>query len=222
MSLWHASYLQTYLERDVRALRQVGDLTLFQSFLRVLAARSGQLLNLSDVGRDLGVVVNTVKAWLSVLEATYQVFVLRPYFANIGRRLVKTPKVYFTDTGTLCALVGLKDVDHAAAGPMGGVIFETAVIMEVFKTLTHRGEQPQLHFWRTAQGAEVDLVVEAGTQLLPVEIKLAATPNVGMAKGIVAFQAAFGSKAGAGWVVHPGETRLPLAPQVSALPFSEL
>jgi len=222
VSLWHASYLQTYLERDVRTLRQVGDLTLFQSFLRVLAARSGQLLNLSDVARDLGVVVNTVKAWLSVLEATYQVFVLRPYFANIGKRLVKTPKVYFADTGTLCALVGLKDIDHAAAGPMGGVIFETAVIMEVFKTLTHRGEEPRLHFWRTAQGEEVDLVVEAGTQLLPVEIKLAATPNPGMAKGIVAFQAAFGSKAGAGWVVHPGETRLPLAPQVSALPFAQL
>jgi predicted AAA+ superfamily ATPase len=222
VGLWHSSYLQTYLERDVRALRQVGDLTLFQNFLRVLAARSGQLLNLSDVARDLGVAVNTAKAWLSVLEATYQVFILRPYFANIGKRLVKTPKVYFTDTGTLCALVGLKSTEHAAAGPMGGVIFETAVVMEVFKTLTHRGEEPRLYFWRTAQGDEVDLVIETGTQLLPVEIKLAATPNPGMAKGILAFQAAFGSRAGAGWVVHPGETHLPLAPRVSALPFTEL
>jgi predicted AAA+ superfamily ATPase len=221
-SLWHSSYLQTYLERDVRALRQVGDLTLFQNFLRVLAARSGQLLNLSDVARDLGVAVNTAKGWLSVLEATYQVFVLRPYFANIGKRLVKTPKVYFTDTGTLCALVGLKSIDHAAGGPMGGVIFETAVVMEVFKTLTHRGEEPRLHFWRTAQGEEVDLVVETGTQLLPVEIKLAATPNPVMAKSILAFQKAVGSKAGAGWVVHPGDTRLPLAPQVTALPLLEL
>ena len=105
----------------MRALRLVGDLTLFQSFLRALAARCGQLLNLSDVARDLGVAVNTARAWLSVLEATYQVMVLRPYFANVGKRLVKTPKVYFTDTGTLCALVGLKSTDHAAAGPMGGL-----------------------------------------------------------------------------------------------------
>lgn len=222
VGLWHASYLQTYLERDVRALRQVGDLNLFQSFLRMLAARSGQLLNLSDMARDLGVAVNTVKAWLSVLEATYQVFILRPYFANIGKRLVKTPKVYFTDTGMLCALVGLKSAEHAAAGPMGGAIFETAVITEVFKTLTHRGEEPALYFWRTARGEEVDLVVDTGAQLIPVEIKLTATPNPGMANGIVAFQQALETKAGAGWVVHPGEMQLPLAPRVRALPFAEL
>ena len=176
---------------------------LFQSFLRVLAARSGQLLNLSDVARDLGVAVNTAKAWLSVLEATYQVLVLRPYFANIGKRLVKTPKVYFADTGMLCALVGLKTVEHAAAGPMGGVIFETAVITEVFKTLTHRGEEPRLYFWRTAQGEEVDLVVETGTQLIPVEAELAATPNPGMAKGIQLFRKRSGPKRGrGGWFIQ--------------------
>lgn len=222
LGLWHASYIQTYLERDVRALRQIGDLTLFQSFLRALAARSGQLLNLSELGRDLGLAVNTVKAWLSVLEATYQVFVLRPYFANVGKRLVKTPKVYFTDTGTLCALVGLKDPAHAAAGPMGGAIFETAVIMEVFKSLLHRGQDPQLYFWRTTGGVEVDLVVDIGTQLIPVEIKLTATPHPGMATGIKAFQQELGRKAGLGLVVHPGDTRLPLAPNVSSLPFAEL
>ena len=98
ISLWHSSYVQTYLERDVRSLRQVGDLTSFQSFIRALAARSGQLLNLSDAARDLGIAVNTAKAWLSVLEATFQVMVVRPYHANVGKRLVKTPKVYFTDT----------------------------------------------------------------------------------------------------------------------------
>ncbi len=116
----HRSYIQTYLERDVRTLRQVGDLTQFQNFLRALAARSAQLLSLADIGRDLGVALNTVKAWLSVLEASFQVVVVRPYFANIGKRLVKTPKVYFTDTGTLCNLVGLRDPGHAASGPMAG------------------------------------------------------------------------------------------------------
>ena len=222
LGLWHASYIQTYLERDVRALRQIGDLTQFQTFLRALAARCGQLLNLSELARDLGMAVNTVKAWLSVLEATYQVIILRPYFANIGKRLVKTPKVYFTDTGTLCALVGLKDPDHAAAGPMGGAIFETAVIMEVFKSLLHRGQDPQLYFWRTTRGAEVDLIVETGAQLIPVEIKLTATPHPGMAAGIKAFQEELGRKAGPGLVVHPGDIRLPLAPNISSLPFAEL
>jgi len=131
--------VQTYLERDVRTLRQVGDLSQFQIFLRALAARSAQLLNLSDLSRDLGIAVNTIKAWLSVLEATYQIHVLRPYLANIGKRLVKTPKVYFADVGTLCYLAGLKDPEHAMAGPMGGAIMETAVVHEVIRTLTHRG-----------------------------------------------------------------------------------
>jgi hypothetical protein len=222
IALWHASYVQTYLERDVRSLRQVGDLTLFQSFLRALAARSGQLLNLSDLARDLGVAVNTAKAWLSVLGATFQVLILRPYFANIGKRLVKTPKIYFTDVGTLCYLAGLRDPEHAAGGPMGGAIFETAVVSEIIKTITHRGDEPAVYFWRTAAGTEVDLVIEAGGKLVPIEAKLSATPRPPMASGILAFQREFGSRATAGYVVHPGEVRLPLAPGVTALPFGQL
>ncbi len=222
ISLWHSSYVQTYLERDVRSLRQVGDLISFQSFLRALAARTGQLLNLTDVSRDLGVAVNTAKAWLSVLEATFQVVVLRPYHANVGKRLVKTPKVYFTDTGMLCYLAGLKDPDHAAAGPLGGAILETAVLLEIVKAFVNRGEEPQIHFWRTSAGVEVDLVVEAGGKLIPIEVKLSATPRPAMASGIRAFQEDLGEKAGPGLVVHPGDVRLPLAPKVVALPFSEL
>jgi len=120
LHLWNSSYVQTYLERDVRSLRQIGDLGRFRSFLRAVAARTGQLLNLSDIARDLGVAVNTAKAWLSVLEATHQVFIVRPYFANIGKRLVKAPKVYFTDPGTLCHLTGLKDPEHARRRTAGG------------------------------------------------------------------------------------------------------
>ena len=222
ISLWHSSYIQTYLERDVRSLRQVGDLISFQSFLRALAARTGQLLNLTGVSRDLGVAVNTAKAWLSVLEATFQVVVLRPYHANVGKRLVKTPKVYFTDTGMLCYLAGLKDPDHAAAGPLGGAIFETAVLLEIAKAFVNRGEEPQIYFWRTSAGVEVDLVVEAGGKLIPIEVKLSATPRPAMASGIRAFQEDLGEKAGPGFVIHPGDVRLPLAPKVVALPFAEL
>ncbi|HYW48634.1 MAG TPA: ATP-binding protein [Bryobacteraceae bacterium] len=222
IALWHSSYIQTYLERDVRSLRQVGDLTSFQSFLRALAARSGQLLNLADVARDLGVAVNTAKAWLSVLEATFQVIVLRPYHANIGKRLVKTPKVYFTDTGTLCHLAGLKDPEHAAAGPLGGAIFETAVLLEIVKAFVNRGEEPQAYFWRTSAGVEVDLVVESGGKLIPIEVKLSATPRPAMANAILTFRQDLGKRAGPGYVVHPGNVRLPLAPNVVALPFTEL
>lgn len=220
--LWHSSYVQTYLERDVRSLRQVGDLTSFQGFLRALAARAGQLLNLSDVSRDLGVAVNTAKAWLSILEATFQVIVLRPYHTNTGKRLVKTPKVYFTDTGILCYLAGLRDAEHAVAGPMGGTIFETAVLLEIVKALVNRGEDPQVYFWRTSAGVEVDFVVQSGGQWIPIEVKLSSTPRPAMATAIGAFQEFQGSHAAPGWVVHPGDLRLPLAPAVTALPFAEL
>ena len=222
VSLWHSSYVQTYLERDVRSLRQVADLSQYQNLLRVLAARIGQLLNLSDVARDLGVALNTVKAWLSVLEATYQVMVLRPYFANVGKRLVKTPKVYFTDVGTLCHLAGLKDPEHAAAGPMGGAIMETAVLSEVVRTLTHSGIEPQVYFWRTTAGTEVDLLVDASGRLVPIEVKLSATPRPAMASSIRRFQRDMKAAALPGLVVHPGDIRLPLGPSVTALPFGEL
>ncbi len=220
--LWHSAYVQTYLERDVRTLRQIGDLTQFQSFLRALASRSAQLLQLSDLSRDLGVAVNTTRAWLSVLEATHQVMVLRPYFANVGKRLVKTPKVYFTDVGTLCYLAGLKDPAHAASGPMGGAILETAVITEIYKTLVHRGTDPQMYFWRTSSGTEVDALIESDQRLVPIEIKLSSTPRPAMASGIKAFLDDFRDRAAPGYVVHTGDIRLPMGAGVTALPFSGL
>ena len=222
ITLWHSSYVQTYLERDVRTLRNVGDLTQFQNFLRALAARSAQLLNLSELARDLGVAVNTAKTWLSVLEATYQAIVLRPYFANIGKRLVKTPKVYFTDVGTLCYLVGLRHPEHAAFGPMGGAIMKTAILSQIVKTLTHRGLEPQVYFWRTSAGTEVDIIVDSDGKLVPIEAKLSATMRPDMASGIKDFQKDLGERAAPGYVVHPGDVSLPLGPSVTALPIAEL
>jgi uncharacterized protein len=220
--LWHASYVQTYLERDVRGLRQIGDLTLFQNFLRTIAARSGQLLNLTDVARGIGLAVNTAKAWLAVLEATYQVVVLRPYFANIGKRLVKTPKVYLTDTGTLCYLLGLRDPLHAMSSPMAGPIFETAVLSEILKTKLGRGEEPQIYFFRTSTGIEVDFVLETNGKLIPIEAKSSATPRPEMAAPIETLRKDLPRRVQPGYVVHAGDVLLPLGGSALATPFSSL
>ncbi len=163
-----------------------------------------------------------MKAWLSLMEATYQIIILRPYFANIGKRLVKAPKVYFTDTGILCHLVGLRDPAHAAAGPMGGAIFETAVVSEIFKTLMHRGMEPRMYFWRTSSGTEVDIVIESGGRLVPIEVKLTSTPRPAMARGLISFREVFGDMAAPGYVLHMGNVRLPLGSGVTALPFGSL
>jgi len=180
------------------------------------------LLNLTDLAKDLGLALNTAKAWLSMLEATYQVLVLRPYFANIGKRLVKTPKVYFTDVGTLCYLSGLKDPAHAAAGPLGGAIMETAVLSEIVKTLMHRGLDPSVYFWRTSVGSEVDFLIEFGIKLVPVEVKLSATPRPSMAASIKTLRDDLGDRAAPGYVIHRGDMRIPLGSEVTALPFAEL
>jgi predicted AAA+ superfamily ATPase len=219
---WHASYVQAYLDRDLPSLRQIGDLAQFQRFFRALAARSAQLLNITDLARDLGLAVNTAKAWISVLEATGQVFILRPYFRDVGKRLVKTSKVYFADVGTLCYLVGLKDADHAMSGPMGSAIFETAVVGEIMRRLSGRGELPNLHFWRTSTGVEVDLVVETAGKLIPMDMKMSATPDRSMAKNIVSFRKDLFGKAEKGFVVHPGDVTLPLVPDAVALSIADL
>ena len=219
---WHASYVQAYLDRDLRSLRQIGDLTQFHMFLRAMAARSAQLLNITDLARDLGLAVNTVKAWISVLEATCQIFILRPYFRNVGKRLVKTSKVYFADVGTLCYLVGLKDADHAMSGPMGSAIFETAVVGEIMRRLSGRGKRPHLYFWRTSTGVEVDLIVEIAGKLIPIEIKTSATPDRSMARNIVAFRKDLYGQTEKGFVVHPGDVTLPLVPDAVVLPFADL
>ena len=219
---WHANHVQSYLDRDLRSLRQIEDLTRFHRFLRALAARSAQLLNITDLARDLGLAVNTVKTWISVLETTGQIFMLRPYFRNVGKRLVKTSKVYFADVGTLCYLVGLKDAEHAMSGPMGAAIFETAVIGEIMRRLSGRGERPHLYFWRTSTGAEVDLIVETAGKLIPIEIKTSATPDRSMARNIVAFRKDLYGQAEKGFVVHPGDVRISLVPDAVALPFADL
>ncbi len=220
--LWFQSYFQTHLERDVRALRQVGDLGQFQAFLRVTAARSGQVYSYSDVARDLGVAVNTVKSWLGVLEATHQAIILRPWFVSVGKRLVKSPKVYLTDVGTLGQLAGLREPAHIVGGPLAGAIFETAVIAEVLKAYLHRGRQPEIYFWRTSTGQEVDLIVETPEGIVPIECKATATPRVDHGDAVRRLRSDVGDRVRPGYVVHAGTHALPLGEGVTGLPLDAL
>lgn len=175
--LWCSSYVQTYLERDVRSITNVGDLTLFEQFVRMVAGRTGQILNVSELGRDVGVTSPTAKRWLSMLEASGLVFLLRPYHRNFGKRLMKSPKVYFIDTGLASYLFGLHDAMQLSQSPYWGALFETLVISEWVKVFLHAGKQPPLYFWRSSDGLEVDLIVDYGGKLFPLEIKATQTPT---------------------------------------------
>ena len=173
--LWCSSYIQTYLERDVRQIVNVGDLNTFHRFLRLCAGRTGQILNMSELARDVGISVPTIKKWLSVLEARYQIYLLPPHFKNLGKRIIKSPKLYFVDTGIATFLMGLHAKEPTLHGPMIGHLFETMVLSEWIKAFYHRGEKPELYYWRSRTGMEVDLVVDRNGRLYPLEIKATST-----------------------------------------------
>ncbi|MBP9726264.1 MAG: ATP-binding protein [Gammaproteobacteria bacterium] len=168
---WMSDYVMTYLERDVRQLIHIQDLRVFHRFLQMCAVRTGQLLNLSNLASDCGITHNTAKAWLSVLEASYLVFLLSPHHRNFNKRLVKTSKIYFYDTGLACFLAGIQSSEQLIAHPMRGSLFETWVVSELIKRRFNQGVMSDLYFWRDRQGHEVDVLIEQGAQLIPVEIK---------------------------------------------------
>lgn len=177
---WLGSYVRTYVERDVRLVSNVSDLTSFQRFVQLCASRTAQLLNLSSLALDAGISQPTAKAWLSILEATFIAFRLPPYFRNIGKRLVKTPKLHFYDTGLVCWLLGIRDSSQLRLHPLCGAIFETWVLTEILKHRMNRGEHAGLYFYRDRQGLEADIVIEEGRKLTVLEAKAGqtATPEL--------------------------------------------
>ena len=181
---WFASYVASYLERDVRQVSRIADLLQFQRFMRMMAARCGQLLNLNAVASDLGVAQTTARDWLTVLEATYVVFRLPPYHTNFGKRLVKTPKLYFHDTGLAAWLLGVRDAATLNTHPMRGALFENLCITEYIKHLRHSGAAGTPYFWRDNIGNEVDLLIENGGVLQPVEFKSGATFQTDWLRGL--------------------------------------
>ena len=177
--LWIRAYIETYIERDVRHLLNVQNLSSFETFLGVCAANHGQLLNMATVSRQCGISKPTVKAWAGILQASYVVTLLKPYYQNFGKRLVKSPKLYFIDPAIVCALTRQPTGEAALAGAMGGALFEGLVVSEAIKVIAMHGKLPDVFFWRSRDGLEVDLIVQTGGRLIPIEIKLTATPSMG-------------------------------------------
>ena len=181
---WSSQYFQTYLQRDVRSLTQVGDLDAFRRFVLLCAGRVGQLLNLSSLGNDCGVSHQTVRRWLSVLEASFVVFRLPPHHQRFNKRLTKSPKLYFVDTGLLCYLLQIRTADELAGHAMRGAVFENLVVADLMKRCFHAGIEPRLAFWRDHRGNEIDLVVNTPGGSVPVEIKSGATVASTFFKGL--------------------------------------
>lgn len=169
--LWCGSYIRLFLERDVRHIVNVGDLAAFERFLRLVAIRTGQILNISDLSRDAGISVPTASRWISVLQASYQVYLLPPYHVNISKRLIKSPKIYFGDTALASYLMGIHDPEVLLQGPFLGSLFETAVVLEHLKWASFSGETPSLSYFRTQDGIEIDLFIENGSKIHAREIK---------------------------------------------------
>ena len=199
-------YIQTYIERDIRALINIKDITRFQRFMVLFAGRVGQLANNAALSNDIGVSSTTVKDWISVLKATYVVIELQPFYANIRKRLVKTPKYFFCDTGLVCHLLGIQTSQQVLRDPLRGSLYENFIVMEILKSRLNRGKLPELYFYRDTHGNEVDLVVRDGGKLHPVEIKSASTFTPDFLTGIKRFQKVVGDEqCGSSAVIYNGE-----------------
>ncbi|MCP4610663.1 MAG: ATP-binding protein [Planctomycetes bacterium] len=197
-------YYQTYVERDVRKMRNIENQSGFEQFLKLLAGRAGRELNLQSISGQIGVSSPTLKQWLSVLEASFLVFRLPPFFNNFGKRLTKSPKIYFLDTGLLCYLLNIETSSQLERDPLFGNIFENMVVMEFFKYRHNMGAASNLHFFRDHNQNEVDLIYPHGSNAIPIEIKSSRTWNERFAKGVAYFQKISGQKE-KGIVVYDGE-----------------
>ncbi|MEK7997043.1 MAG: ATP-binding protein [Planctomycetota bacterium] len=202
---WYGGYLRTYVERDVRDVLRIGDLNTFQDFVRLCAGRSGQLLNLSSLAADCGITHPTAGAWLSVLEASSLVYLLHPHFRNFSKRIIKTPKLYFLDSGLLCYLLRIRNEGDLSTHPLRGSIFETFILSEIYKVFAHSGEEPPLYFWRDQTGHEIDLLIDLGRTLLPVEIKSGKTVASDFFKGLEYWMSLKGNTAKEGILVYGGD-----------------
>jgi len=202
---WLAGYYQTYVERDVREVSNIGNLEIFQRFVRLCAGRTGQLLNLSSLANDCGISHTTARQWISILQAGFIIHLLPPHFNNFSKRIIKTPKLYFIDTGLLCYLLRIREPADLTDHAMRGAIFETYIVSELFKAFVHRGETSPLYFWRDRTGHEVDVIIDTGKQLIPIEIKSGTTISGSFFEGLRYFMALGPKIARTGVMIHGGD-----------------
>ena len=205
--LWYDNYVTTYVERDVRQVLAVKDLVQFQRFVRLCAGRTGQLLNLSNLGDDAGVSHNTAREWISVLEAGFVLFRLPPHHASFSKRIVRTPKLYFCDPGLAAWLLGIQSTEQIAAHPLRGALFETYVIAELLKAVLNRAQHRSLYFWRDRSGLEIDALIDLAGTLHSLEVKSGATLTDDMFRALKRWRALAGAHAGSSFLVHGGSQR---------------
>lgn len=199
---WLPSYIQTYVERDVRLIKNITDLSLFQKFLQLCAGRVGQLLNLSSIGNDCGITSQTAHAWLSILEASYIVFLLKPYYKNFSKRLIKSPKLYFYDTGLVCSLLGIESEDQLIHHYLRGGLFESFILSDIMKNFYNKGKIHHVYFWRDSHGNELDCIIENGP-LIPLEIKSGKTISNEYFTGLNYWNML--NKSSGGYIVYAGD-----------------
>ncbi|MCF6311362.1 MAG: ATP-binding protein [Verrucomicrobiales bacterium] len=200
----YANYYQTYVERDVRQLIHLKDASLFEKFLKLIAGRIGQVFDYSSLANDVGVNAKTIRHWISILEASFIIFKLPPYFENFGKRVIKSPKYYFTDVGLLCFLLGIRAPEQIRRDPLLGQIFENLIVIECLKTRYNLGVPPDLYYFRDSKGNEVDLLIQSERQLQAVEIKSASTFHSDQLKGLRLFAKITDSLA-ASWLIYTGD-----------------
>ncbi len=219
--IFYSSYIQTYIQRDVRALARVGDEMSFLRFLRAAAARTGQLINYAEMARDVGVDLKTIKAWVSILEASGLVYMLQPYHTNVTNRLLKTPKLYFLDTGLCAYLTQWSTPESLEAGAMSGAILETYMLSEIIKSYWHNGKTAYFYFYRDRDQKEVDLLIEQDGQLYPVEFKKSASPSLNATKHFSSLEK-LNCPIGPGAVICLKANDVPLSQKVTAIPIGYL
>ena len=215
--LFYSSYVQTYLQRDVRDLARVGDEMAFLRFLRIAAARTGQLLNITEFARDADIAVNTAKSWLSIMQVSGIIYLLEPYYSNLSKRLIKTPKLYFLDTGLCTYLTGWSSPETLEAGAMSGSILETWVVSEVLKSYLHNGKQAPIFYYRDKDKKEIDLLIVQDGTIYPLEIKKTASPTVADVRAFDTLQR-LDLPIGAGGVICLAKQSLPITEATVSIP----
>ncbi len=205
--VWLPDYVQTYIERDVRNLSNIGDLSQFSRFLTLCAGRAAQLLNYSNLASDCGISVDTARRWLSILNTSFILFLLPPHHRNFNKRVIKSPKLYFYDTGLLCHLLGIRETAQIPAYPLRGALFENYVIAETAKAYLHHRRTPPIYFWRDRTGHEIDLIIDEAGRLFPVEIKSGQTVSGDMLSGLRRWCSLSGQPLETATLIHGGQDR---------------